>query len=150
MKTRELTLRRNPECAVCGDHPSIKELIDYELFCGITPPPEAGPENDENAITVAALKSKLDRGESVFLLDVREVREYEIANLGGHLIPLNDLPRRVHELDSSQESVVYCHSGIRSGQAVQFLKQLGFRKVKNLLGGIDAWAEAIDPDMPRY
>jgi adenylyltransferase/sulfurtransferase len=148
MKTRELKLRRNPDCAICGDHASITELIDYELFCGIAP--AAGPEDDENAISAAALKAKLDRGESVFLLDVREPREYEIANLGGHLIPLNDLPRRVHELDSSQDTVVYCHSGMRSGQAVQFLKQLGFRKVKNLLGGIEAWAESIDPDMPRY
>jgi adenylyltransferase/sulfurtransferase len=148
MKTRELKLRRNPDCAICGDHASITELIDYELFCGIAP--AAGPEDDENAISAAALKAKLDRGESVFLLDVREPREYEIANLGGHLIPLNDLPRRVHELDSSQDTVVYCHSGMRSGQAVQFLKQLGFRKVKNLLGGIEAWAESIYPDMPRY
>jgi adenylyltransferase/sulfurtransferase len=148
MKTRELKLRRNPDCAICGDHASITELIDYELFCGIAP--AAGPEDDENAISAAALKAKLDRGESVFLLDVREPREYEIANLGGHLIPLNDLPRRVHELDSSQDTVVYCHSGMRSGQAVQFLKQLGFRKVKNLLGGIEAWAESIDPAMPRY
>lgn len=150
MKTRELKLRRNPECAICGDHASITELIDYELFCGIEPPPAAGKEDDESSISVAALKAKLDRGESVFLLDVRETGEYEIVNLGGHLIPLNDLPRRVHELDSSQDTVVYCHSGIRSGKAVQFLKQLGFRKVKNLLGGIDAWAEVIDPGMPRY
>jgi adenylyltransferase/sulfurtransferase len=150
MKTRELRLRRNPECAICGDHASITELIDYELFCGIEPPPAAGKEDDESAISVAALKAKQDRGESVFLLDVREPGEYEIVNLGGHLIPLNDLPRRVHELDSSRDTVVYCHSGIRSGKAVQFLKQLGFRKVKNLLGGIDAWAEVIDPGMPRY
>jgi sulfur-carrier protein adenylyltransferase/sulfurtransferase len=150
MKTRELKLRRNPECAICGDHASITELIDYELFCGIEPPPAAGKEDDESSISVAALKAKLDRGESVFLLDVRETGEYEIVNLGGHLIPLNDLPRRVHELDSSRDTVVYCHSGIRSGKAVQFLKQLGFRKVKNLLGGIDAWAEVIDPGMPRY
>ena len=150
MRTRELKLRRNPECAICGDNASITGLIDYERFCGIEPPPAAGPGDGESAISVAALKAMLDRGEGVFLLDVREPREYEIANLGGHLIPLNDLPRRVHELDSSQETVVYCHSGMRSGQAVQFLKQLGFRKVKNLLGGIDAWADAIDPDMPRY
>ena len=150
MKTRELKLRRNPECAVCGDHPSITELIDYEMFCGIAPLPSAGMGKDENAISVAAFKAKIDRGENIFLLDVREPQEYEIVNLGGHLIPLNDLPRRVHELDSSLDTVVYCHSGMRSGQAVQFLKQLGFRKVKNLLGGIDAWADAIDPDMPRY
>jgi adenylyltransferase/sulfurtransferase len=150
MKTRELKLRRNPECAVCGDHLSITELIDYEIFCGIAPPPAAGAEEDENAISVTAFKAKVDRGENIFLLDVREPREYEIVNLGGHLIPLNDLPRRVHELDSSLDTVVYCHSGMRSGQAVQFLKQLGFRKVKNLLGGIDRWAEVIAPEMPRY
>ncbi|HTY58905.1 MAG TPA: molybdopterin-synthase adenylyltransferase MoeB [Bacteroidota bacterium] len=150
MKTRELRLRRNPSCKVCGDHPEITELVDYEAFCGIAPPPPEGAAVDEHAITVTDLKSQIDRGESPFLLDVREVVEYQIANLGGHLIPLNDLPRRVHELDSSQEIVVYCHSGNRSGQAVQFLKQLGFRKVKNLLGGIDEWAERIDPAMPRY
>jgi sulfur-carrier protein adenylyltransferase/sulfurtransferase len=150
MKTRELKLRRNPSCKVCGDHPEITELIDYETFCGIAPAPLKGAGVDENAITVTDLKAEIDRGENPFLLDVREPVEYQIANLGGHLIPLNDLPRRVHELDSSQEIVVYCHSGIRSGQAVQFLKQLGFRKVKNLLGGIDEWAETIDTDMPRY
>jgi len=149
MKTRELKLRRNPECKVCGDHPEIQELIDYEMFCGITPPPEAGAA-DQDAISVTEVKEKLDRGESLFLLDVREPQEYQIANLGGHLIPLNDLPRRVHELDSSREIVAYCHTGVRSGKAVQFLKQLGFRKVKNLTGGIDAWAEVIDAEMPRY
>ncbi len=149
MKTRELKLRRNPECPVCGEHPSITELIDYEAFCGITPR-ESEAESGEYAITVTGVREKLDRGENLFLLDVREPQEYQIANLGGHLIPLNDLPRRVHELDSSQDIVVYCHSGVRSGKAVQFLKQLGFRKVKNLVGGIDAWAELIDNDMPRY
>jgi len=149
MKTRELKLRRNPECPVCGEHPAITELIDYEAFCGITPP-DAETEAGEYAISVTDVREKLDRGENLFLLDVREPQEYQIANLGGHLIPLNDLPRRVHELDSSRDIVVYCHSGMRSGKAVQFLKQLGFRKVKNLVGGIDAWAAVIDHDMPRY
>lgn len=148
MKTRELRLRRNPECRVCGDHPAITELIDYEAFCGITPAPAA--ERMEDEVSVTDVRGRLDRGENIFLLDVREPQEYQIANLGGHLIPLNDLPRRVHELDSSRDIVVYCHSGVRSGQAVQFLKQLGFRKVQNLAGGIDAWAELIDPSMPRY
>ncbi len=150
MKTRELRLRRDPGCKVCGDEPEITELIDYEQFCGIAPPADAAAPADEFSISVTGLKAQLDRGTGPFLLDVREPQEYEIANLGGHLIPLNDLPRRVHELDSSRDIVVYCHSGVRSGQAVQFLKQLGFRKVKNLVGGIDAWAEVIDPDMPRY
>jgi adenylyltransferase/sulfurtransferase len=149
MKTRELRLRRDPECPVCGEHPSITRLIDYEAFCGITPP-EPESDSGEYAISVTDLRDKLDRGENLFLLDVREAQEYQIANLGGHLIPLNDLPRRVHELDSSQDIIVYCHSGVRSGRAVQFLKQLGFRKVKNLVGGIDAWAEVIDSGMPRY
>ena len=149
MKTRELKLRRDPACKVCGDNPEITALIDYEAFCGITPP-EAGSAADDDSVNVTDVKRRLDRGENLFLLDVREPQEYRIANLGGHLIPLNDLPRRVHELDSSQDIVVYCHSGVRSGQAVQFLKQLGFRKVKNLTGGIDAWADVIDPDMPRY
>jgi len=148
MKTRELRLRRNPGCKVCGEHPEITQLIDYEAFCGIAPAPGAG--EDPDAVTVTDVKSRLDRGEDLFLLDVREPHEYDIANLGGHLIPLNDLPRRVHELDSSRDIVVYCHSGVRSGQAVQFLKSLGFRKVKNLSGGIDAWAEEIDPAMARY
>jgi adenylyltransferase/sulfurtransferase len=134
---------------VCGEHPSITRLIDYEAFCGITPP-EPESDSGEYAISVTDLRDKLDRGENLFLLDVREAQEYQIANLGGHLIPLNDLPRRVHELDSSQDIIVYCHSGVRSGRAVQFLKQLGFRKVKNLVGGIDAWAEVIDSGMPRY
>ena len=149
MKTRERRLRRDPECPVCGEHPSITRLIDYEAFCGITPP-EPESDSGEYAISVTDLRDKLDRGENLFLLDVREAQEYQIANLGGHLIPLNDLPRRVHELDSSQDIIVYCHSGVRSGRAVQFLKQLGFRKVKNLVGGIDAWAEVIDSGMPRY
>lgn len=148
MKTRELRLRRNSECSVCGDHPTITTLIDYEAFCGIAPAPAAGSAEDE--VSVTDVKERLDRGENIFLLDVREPQEYQIANLGGHLIPLNDLPRRVHELDSSRDIVVYCHSGVRSGRAVQFLKQLGFRKVQNLAGGIDAWAEVIDPSMPRY
>ena len=148
MKTKELHLRRNPSCKVCGDHPEITRLIDYEAFCGIAPREES--EENPDAVTVTDVKSRLDRGEDIFLLDVREPQEYEIANLGGHLIPLNDLPGRVHELDSSRDIVVYCHSGVRSGQAVQFLKTLGFRKVKNLSGGIDAWAEEIDPEMARY
>jgi len=149
MKTRELRLRRNPACPVCGEHPSITELIDYEAFCGITPR-GAETESGEYAITVTEVREKLDRGENLFLLDVREPQEYRIANLGGHLIPLGDLPRRVHELDSSRDIVVYCHSGVRSGKAVQFLKQIGFRKVKNMVGGIDAWADLVDHNMPRY
>lgn len=149
MEFRELKLRKNPDCPVCGSNPTIRELIDYEAFCGITPAvPAEGEGNLE--ISVEELKGRLDAGQDVFLLDVREPHEYEIANLGGTLIPLNDLPKRVNELDSSHEIVVYCASGIRSGKAVRFLTDVGFRKVKNLVGGISAWADKIDQTMPSY
>ncbi len=149
LEFRELKLRKNPDCPVCGSNPTIRELIDYEAFCGITPVIHSeGHGNLE--ISVEELKARLDLGQEVFLLDVREPHEYEIANLGGKLIPLNDLPKRVNELDSSHEIVVYCASGIRSGKAVKFLTDVGFRKVKNLVGGISAWAEKIDQTMMSY
>jgi adenylyltransferase/sulfurtransferase len=149
MEFRELKLRKNPDCPVCGTNPTIRELIDYEAFCGI--PPAMPAEGDAKLeITVEELKMKLDGGQDVFLLDVREPHEYEIANLGGTLIPLHDLPKRVNELDSSHEIVVYCATGIRSGKAVKFLTDVGFRKVKNLVGGISAWAEKIDQTMLSY
>jgi sulfur-carrier protein adenylyltransferase/sulfurtransferase len=149
LEFRELKLRKNPDCPVCGTHPTIHGLIDYEAFCGITP---AGPSDGHgySEITVEELKNRIDRNDDIFLLDVREPHEYEIANLGGKLIPLNDLPKRVNELDSSNEIVVYCASGIRSGKAVKFLTDVGFRKVKNLIGGISAWAEKIDQTMASY
>jgi molybdopterin/thiamine biosynthesis adenylyltransferase/rhodanese-related sulfurtransferase len=149
LEFRELKLRKNPDCPVCGSHPTIHELIDYEAFCGIALPVLTNGHG-EMEITVEELKAKMDRNDSFFLLDVREPHEYEIANLGGKLIPLNDLPKRVSELDSSNEIVVYCASGIRSGKAVKFLTDVGFRKVKNLIGGISAWAEKIDQTMPSY
>ena len=149
MKFRELKLRKNPDCPVCGTHPTITKLIDYNEFCGIRgeeAPVEAGvPE-----IQVEELKSRLDAGEDVFVLDVREPHEYQICNIGGHLIPLGDLPKRVHELDSSREIVAHCRSGTRSAKAVNFLRQAGFRKVRNLSGGILAWADRVDPKMPKY
>lgn len=145
----EFKLAKNPHCPLCGEHPTIHELIDYEAFCGIIPP--AGERlEDQYQITPAELKERLDRGESIFILDVREPQEVEICNLDGYAIPINDLPSRAHELDSSREMVVYCHVGARSARAVEFLKQAGFRKIKNLTGGIDAWAEMVDRDMPRY
>jgi len=144
---RELKLRKNPDCPICGEHPTIHELIDYEQFCGIEP---VVPGAKENQITVEELKTTLDSGDEVFILDVREPHEYQIVSMGGYLIPLNDLPKRVHELDSSREMVVHCKLGSRSAKAVEFLKQSGFRKVKNLIGGIDAWAERIDKSLPRY
>jgi adenylyltransferase/sulfurtransferase len=149
VKFNELKLRKNPDCPICGTHPTIHELIDYQAFCGITSPaPTDG--HGEFEITVDELKERLDRHDSILLLDVREPHEYQIANLGGKLIPLNDLPKRVHELDSSDDIVVHCASGIRSGKAVKFLREIGFKKVRNLLGGINAWAEKIDQTMPVY
>ena len=149
MKFRELKLRKNPDCPVCGKHPSITKLIDYNEFCGIRgeeKPMEVGvPE-----IQVEELKSRLDSGEDVFVLDVREPHEYQICNISGYLIPLGDLPKRVHELDSSREIVAHCRSGARSAKAVDFLRQAGFKKVHNLAGGILAWAERVDPKMPKY
>jgi sulfur-carrier protein adenylyltransferase/sulfurtransferase len=149
MKFRELKLRKNPDCPVCGTHPTIAELIDYNEFCGIrgeeTPVTTNVPE-----MQVEELKKKLEAGEEIFVLDVREPHEYQICNIGGYLIPLGDLPKRIHELDSSREIVAHCRSGVRSGKAVAFLRQAGFKKVHNLAGGILAWADRVDPKMPKY
>ena len=149
MKFRELKLRKNPDCPACGTHRTITKLIDYNQFCGIRgeeKPVEAGiPE-----IQVEELKRRLDAGEDLLVLDVREPHEYQICNIGGYLIPLNDLPKRVNELDSSREIVAHCKMGGRSAKAVQFLRQAGFQKVSNLKGGILAWADRVDPKMPKY
>lgn len=149
MQFRELRLRKNPDCPICGENPTIKELIDYEAFCGLTQLYDV-QDQSEYAITVEELKKNLDGGEDVFVLDVREPHEYEIVNMGGYLIPLGDLPNRVHELDSSRQIAVHCHQGGRSQRAVEFLRELGFKKVKNLVGGIDEWAAKIDPSLARY
>jgi sulfur-carrier protein adenylyltransferase/sulfurtransferase len=149
MKFRELKLRKNPDCPVCGTHPTIKKLIDYNQFCGIRGE-EVPVETGVPEIQVEELKRRLDAGEDVFVLDVREPHEYQICNIGGHLIPLGDLPKRIHELDSSREIVAHCRSGTRSAKAVNFLRQAGFRKVHNLSGGILAWADRVDPKMPKY
>jgi molybdopterin/thiamine biosynthesis adenylyltransferase/rhodanese-related sulfurtransferase len=149
MKFRELKLRKNPDCPVCGTHPTITRLIDYNEFCGIR-----GEEKPVETLTadiqVEELKKRLDAGENLFVLDVREPHEYQICNIGGHLIPLGDLPKRVNELDSSQEIVAHCRSGVRSAKAVDFLRHAGFKKVHNLAGGILAWADRVDPKMPKY
>jgi molybdopterin/thiamine biosynthesis adenylyltransferase/rhodanese-related sulfurtransferase len=149
MRFRELKLRKNPDCPVCGAHPTVTELIDYNQFCGIRGEEAAGPSTIKD-MTVEELKQRLDKGDDLFVLDVREPHEYQICNLGGHLIPLNDLPKRVSELDSSREIVVHCKMGGRSAKAVDFLKQSGFTRVHNLAGGITAWAERIDPKVPKY
>ncbi|HZR59087.1 MAG TPA: molybdopterin-synthase adenylyltransferase MoeB [Terriglobales bacterium] len=149
MTFRQLKLRKNPDCPVCGTHPTITKLIDYEQFCGIRGE-EAEVAADTSDIQVEDLKRRLDAGEDIFVLDVREPHEYQICNIGGHLIPLGDLPKRVGELDSSREIVAHCRSGVRSGKAVDFLRQAGFKKVRNMAGGILAWADRVDPKMPKY
>src|SRR5580658_1881935 len=151
MKFRELKLRKNPDCPVCGTNRTITKLIDYDEFCGIrgaeAPVADSGGAGE---ISVEQLKKKLDAKADIFILDVREPHEYSICNLNGYLIPLGDLPKRVGELDSSREIVAHCKMGGRRAKAVAFLKQAGFTKVHNLTGGINAWAERIDTKMPKY
>jgi sulfur-carrier protein adenylyltransferase/sulfurtransferase len=149
MRFRELRVRKNPDCPVCGTNPTVKELIDYNQFCGIRGE-DAPPDAKVPEIQVAELKRRLDAGEDIFILDVREPHEYQICNVGGYLIPLGDLPNRIHELDSSREIVVHCKSGARSAKAVDFLRQSGFKRASNLTGGILAWSDKIDPSVPKY
>mgnify|MGYP005818164203 CR=1 FL=1 len=149
MQFRQLKLRKDPACPVCGTHPTVLKLIDYEQFCGIgTPANVTQPTMPE--MTPEELHRRLAAGDDLFVLDVREPHEYQICNLGGHLIPLKELPNRVGELDTSREIVVHCKSGGRSAKAVEFLRQSGFQKVHNLTGGIIAWAERVDPQVPKY
>jgi adenylyltransferase/sulfurtransferase len=150
MKFRELKLRKNPECPVCGEHPTVTELIDYVQFCGIRG--EEAPSTVTNIpeITPRELKTRLDRGDDLYILDVREPHEYQICNLGGHLIPLGELSRRAAELDSSKEIVAHCRSGKRSAEAVDFLRKAGFKKIWNLKGGILAWSDEVDSSVPKY
>jgi molybdopterin/thiamine biosynthesis adenylyltransferase/rhodanese-related sulfurtransferase/molybdopterin converting factor small subunit len=152
MRFRELKLRRNPECPVCGDHPSITKLIDYQQFCGVSiqdEPPAAGSKDAE--IEPQEVKHKLEHGDRFLLLDVREPHEYLICNIpGAKLIPLGELPKRVNELDTAVDIVVHCKSGMRSAKACDFLRQAGFKKVRNMRGGILAWSDKVDPSVPKY
>jgi adenylyltransferase/sulfurtransferase len=156
MRFRELKLKKNPECPVCGAHPTVTALIDYQQFCGIVPEasPEAGQEttlkNGIPQMTVQELKQRRDAGEELFVLDVREPYEYQIANIGGTLIPQNEVPQRLAEIDRNREIVVQCRSGGRSQRIAEFLAQQGYPNVKNLAGGILAWADAIDPKITKY
>jgi adenylyltransferase/sulfurtransferase len=165
MRFRELKLRKNPECPVCGKHPTVTQLIDYEQFCGVSPEAAqerrglgtSGGSSAQKAATATIeemtpeeLKQRLDGGDNLFVLDVRDPVEYQICHLGGYLIPLKDLPGRVGELDPAREIVVHCKLGLRGAQAAAFLKQAGFSNVHNLAGGINAWAERVDPTMPKY
>ncbi|HLC14363.1 MAG TPA: ThiF family adenylyltransferase, partial [Chthoniobacterales bacterium] len=150
MKFRELKLRKNPSCSMCGEHRTINKLIDYYEFCGVRGEEAPAPNVQVPEITPRELKSRLDRGDDLFILDVREPHEFQICNLKGHLIPLGELPRRVHELDSSREIIAHCRSGKRSAEAVDFLRKAGFRKILNLKGGILAWSDEVDPSVPKY
>ena len=151
MKFRELKLRKDPECPICGPNRTIHELIDYNQFCGITSEPPPPPGLTEFELDPQDVKKKMDRKDDFFLLDVREPHEVAICTIpGSHLIPLGQVTARVNELNSADEIVVYCRSGKRSGQAVEFLKTAGFRKVKNMRGGILAWSDEVDPLVPKY
>jgi adenylyltransferase/sulfurtransferase len=149
MSFRELKLRRDPDCPVCGEKRTIHELVDYEAFCGVRGE-EAESTVPVPTMTVTELKRRLDAGDDVFVLDVREPHERDICHIGGELIPMRQIPARASELDSARDIVVYCRTGVRSAQVVEFLRGAGFKRVWNLRGGIHAWADEIDPDIPKY
>jgi len=145
VKFRELNLRRDPQCPVCGENPTISSPIDYEQFCGVR------DDREIPGITPHELKRRMDAGERFELIDVREPFEYEIAQIdGAKLIPLGEIAERLDELEREQPIIIHCHSGMRSAQAVQLLQERGFAKVYNLEGGIDAWSDQVDPNVPKY
>jgi adenylyltransferase/sulfurtransferase len=150
MRFRELKLRKNPDCPVCGDNPTIKELIDYEAFCGFTRQPETKPAMEE--ITATELKQRLDKGDDIQIIDVREPHEYEIGNIpNSKLIPLGQVLNRMNEIDPERETVVHCKMGGRSAKAIDALTRSGFPgKLINLAGGITAWSNDVDPSVPKY
>ena len=151
MKFRQLKLRKDPECPVCGDHPTVTELIDYEQFCGIVSAVTAEESAQDDDTSVEELKTRIDQEDGVFILDVREPQEFEICRIpNSTLIPLGDLPRRLSELEGKNEMVVHCKSGVRSAKAVKLLREAGFSRAKNLRGGILAWIDKIDPSLPKY
>jgi len=152
MRFRELKLRKNPECPVCGVNPTVTQLIDYQQFCGIVPetPQSAVEKNGIPQMSVKEFKRRRDAGDSFFLLDVREPYEVQIAQMGGVLIPQNDVPQRLAEIPRDREIVVQCRSGARSQRIAEFLKQSGYAKVANLAGGILAWSDEIDPAVKKY
>jgi len=154
MKFRELKLRKDPDCPVCGTHPTVTKLIDYDQFCGIVQPAQdhsAGATVSATEITPVELKKKLDAGETPFILDVREPNEYQINKIpGSTLIPLGELPRRYQELPKDRQIVTQCKMGGRSAKAQDFLKTVGFSDVLNLKGGILKWIDDVDPSQPKY
>src|SRR5438552_3167461 len=148
MRFREVKLRKNPECPVCGEHRTITKLIDYQQFCGI---PAQEPKVTEGEIEVTEVKARLDRGDNFVLLDVREPHEYQIASIpGAKLVPLGEVSRRLGEFDKNADIVIHCKSGMRSAKACGILKQAGFEHVRNMKGGITAWSDRVDPSVPKY
>ena len=155
MRSKEMQLQKDPDCSICGEHPTIHELIDYEAFCGL---PIGGEEahaeelGAEWEITPRELQARYEKdSHNPFIVDVREPHEWDICHLPkAHLIPEGDLPARMHELDSADEIVLYCRTGVRSARALKLLREAGFRKLKNLVGGIHEWADEVDSSMPKY
>jgi adenylyltransferase/sulfurtransferase len=155
MRFRELKLRKNPECPVCGDHPTVTKLIDYHQFCGVpqanAAPPVQESKVNEGEISVVELKQKIDNGDNFVLIDVREPHEYRICSIpGSKLVPLGELSKRVGEFDPNADIVVHCKSGMRSAKACAFLRQNGYQHVRNVVGGILAWSDKVDPSVPKY
>jgi adenylyltransferase/sulfurtransferase len=152
MKFRELKLRKDPDCPVCGTHPTVTTLIDYDQFCGVVPAaPEPATVNNATEISAVELKQRLDRGDALKIVDVREPNEYQINRIeGSQLIPLGDIPQRYQELNKNDEIVVQCKMGGRSAKAADFLRSVGFTRVLNLKGGILDWIDKVDPTQPKY
>jgi adenylyltransferase/sulfurtransferase len=155
MRFRELKLKRDPGCPVCGDSPTVTELIDYERFCGLEPAHDGADEmgNDEKELTVLDLKELVDRGEDITLIDVRQPHEWDISNLapqGARMIPLPELADRLDEIDPDANVILYCRTGARSGRATEYLRSQGFPRVRNLKGGIVAWSDQVDPSIRKY
>jgi adenylyltransferase/sulfurtransferase len=156
LRFREMRLRRDPACPLCGDNPTIHELIDYERFCGYEPadaPTEKKMKLEVPEITPTELKERLDRGDRLTLIDVREPFEWDIANLEAHgarLIPMQQVPHRMDEIDPAEEIVLYCRSGARSANVLGFLRQHGYERLLNLDGGILAWSDEVDPSVRKY
>ena len=151
MKFRELKLRKDPQCPICGDNPTITELIDYEMFCGITPEPTQ-PAMNPDEVTVQQMKQALDDPKlGIKVIDVREPDEYEIAHVNGvPLLPLSVIGQRFTELDPNQQYYIHCKAGVRSMKALQFLREQGFKYLKSVKGGITAWSDEIDHGVPKY
>ena len=144
---RELKLHKDPDCTVCGEHPTVTELIDYEAFCGVG----AEPTYDGPEVNATELARELKENSDLVLIDVREPLEWEICHIDGTtLIPLGQLPERLNELDGHKEIVTHCHTGVRSMRAIEILRAAGFSRVRSLAGGIDAWSTDVDPSVPRY